>query len=261
MNKILIFGGTTEGRQLAEYCQENQIEAYVSVTSAYGAGLLPVSPYVHVVCARLDCKEMQGLMTAQQITCVIDATHPYAVEATANIVRACGEQNIPYYRVVREADADVPDSAADLLWFDTLQELTAYLAGTDGQIFVTTGSKEMQAFCVLADYGARVTLRVLDVPEIVSMALKMGYDAAHVIARRGPFSVEDNVAQFRQSHARYLVTKDGGAAGGFPEKLQAAKQCGMQVLVLRRQKETGYSVSQIFELLQDAGKDRICVRG
>ena len=40
MCKIWIFGGTTEGRLLAEYCSREKIEAWVSVASEYGEELL-----------------------------------------------------------------------------------------------------------------------------------------------------------------------------------------------------------------------------
>ena len=42
MCRILIFGGTTEGRLLAEYCMQQEIAVCVSVVSGYGADLLPV---------------------------------------------------------------------------------------------------------------------------------------------------------------------------------------------------------------------------
>ena len=39
---------------------------------------------------------------------------------------------------------------------------------------------------------------------------------------QGPFSCEMNAATIRQTGAKYLVTKESGAAGGFLEKLEAA---------------------------------------
>ncbi len=249
MSKILVFGGTTEGRQIAEYCHNNQIQSMVSVTSEYGKKMLPVSPYVQILCDRMDCEQMKKLILDHDISCVIDATHPYAKDATENIKMACSGIGIACYRVVREMETDEKKKSDMLQMFDSLEEMIRFLVDTTGRIFVTTGSKEMRAFCAIPHFRERIVLRVLDVADIVRQAVEMGYDARNIIAARGPFSVDENKAQFEQSHAEYLVTKDGGVAGGFPEKLEAAKQCGMQVMVLKRPREKGYHVMQICDIL------------
>ena len=64
---------------------------------------------------------------------------------------------------------------------------------------------------------------------------------------QGPFTVEMNVAMLQQYNIRCLVTKDGGAAGGFAEKAAAAAQCGVQLVVLRRPKEQGETAEMILQ--------------
>ncbi len=77
MCELLIFGGTTEGRLLAEYCEKSGIAADVSVATEYGAELLPEG--VNVLCGRLDNSQMTAFMKKKRCAMVIDATHPYAV--------------------------------------------------------------------------------------------------------------------------------------------------------------------------------------
>ena len=86
--KLLIFGGTTEGREIAEWCAANDIFADVSVTTDYGARLLGSSRSLNVFTGKLDCAEMKTLIGAGNYAAVIDATHPYATEATSNIRKA-----------------------------------------------------------------------------------------------------------------------------------------------------------------------------
>ena len=88
MRRVLIFGGTTEGRELAEFCAENGVSACVSVATAYGASLLRG---VGVFIGRLTRAEMLKLIDENGFELVVDATHPFASEATANIRAACGE--------------------------------------------------------------------------------------------------------------------------------------------------------------------------
>ena len=55
-----------------------------------------------------------------------------------------------------------------------------------------------------------------------------------MVAHRGPFSLEDNLVVLRQREIGIVVTKDSGEAGGLPEKLEAARRCGCQVVVVGR---------------------------
>lgn len=107
--KVVIFGGTTEGRQLAEYLvqlnrkQERQtIEVHVCVASEYGAQVLPDVDALKVHVGRLEQEDMQGFLQAVQADICVDATHPYAVIVTQNIYQACKAVEVPYVRVRRE---------------------------------------------------------------------------------------------------------------------------------------------------------------
>ena len=93
MDKILLFAGTTEGRNLAEFLEKNQIPTEVCVATQYGETLLEEGKYLHVHVGRLDEKEMEQQIQKQQITLVIDATHPYAVIVSQNIRRRSPRQD------------------------------------------------------------------------------------------------------------------------------------------------------------------------
>jgi len=81
MSDILIFGGTTEGRELAQYCADIGIYADISVATDYGASLLPDSEFIRIMSGRRDRCEMKELLENGYHT-VIDATHPFAEEVT-----------------------------------------------------------------------------------------------------------------------------------------------------------------------------------
>ena len=107
--KVVIFGGTTEGRQLAEYLvqlnkkQERQtIEVHVCVASEYGAQVLPDVDALKVHVGRLEQEAMQEFLRAVRADVCVDATHPYAVIVTQNIYQACKTVEVPYVRVRRE---------------------------------------------------------------------------------------------------------------------------------------------------------------
>ena len=76
--------------------------------------------------------------------------------------------------------------------------------------------------------------RVLPLAESLEQCRAAGIPAGSVIAIQGPFSRELNLALMEQFSISVLVTKDGGKAGGMPEKLAAARERGARVVAIRR---------------------------
>ena len=89
MKNILLFAGTTEGRLLAEFLIHQPVRLHTAVATAYGASLLPSAPSMTVSSHRMNEAQMIDFIQQQQFDLVLDATHPYASEASANISSAC----------------------------------------------------------------------------------------------------------------------------------------------------------------------------
>ena len=184
MCRLLIFGGTTEGRQLSEYCASKCIAADVSVATDYGASLLPDGIDVH--CGRLDSGQMTELIR-RGYSAVIDATHPYAVEATENIRRACAVTGTRYLRLVRRSSVSYGKKVSDM------DELIDVLNGTDSTVLSTLGSKSLLALSDVRNYRERIWVRVLPGAEALAQCRELGYDETRIIHEKGPFSVEQNI--------------------------------------------------------------------
>ncbi|MDO4315846.1 MAG: precorrin-6A/cobalt-precorrin-6A reductase, partial [Oscillospiraceae bacterium] len=97
--RLLVFGGTTEGRLLAERLAGLGHDVTVSVATELGAEELAGIPGLTVLAGRRDGEEIRRLVRAFALC--IDATHPYAAEVTKNIRAACGEEGIPLRRLLR----------------------------------------------------------------------------------------------------------------------------------------------------------------
>lgn len=247
MCKILIFGGTTEGRLLAEYCNKKRINAWVSVATDYGKMVLPQSRYLCVREAPMDACEMEEFIKRQGILLVLDATHPYAAEVSRNIRTACERTGIKLLRVVRKPEiADQRGEAKEnILWVDSVEEAVHFLDGKTGNILVTTGSKELSLYTALKDFEERVYARVLPSASVISACGLLGIKGRHLIAMQGPFSSEMNRAMIKQYDIRYLVTKEAGSAGGFLEKTEAAGECKIMTVVIGRPtEENGISLEE-----------------
>ena len=284
MCKIWIFGGTTEGRLLAEYCSREKIEAWVSVASEYGEELLQeelmesgnagnpdlnhntclakknlktvqASSVIKVLRGRMDRYQMEEFIRNQGIHLVIDATHPHARLVSEEIQEACGRTGVRLERCLRAEGEQ--NKARDWVEVDSIQEAVSFLSSVSGVIFATTGSKELEALCQIPDYQKRVYARVLPTSNVLKKCEKLGITGSHLIAMQGPFSTEMNTLFLRQTKAEGLLTKDSGRAGGFQEKVEAARENGTRVVVIRRPKENGISLEEAMEVLKKADEGKV----
>lgn len=258
MCKVILFGGTMEGRKLADYCAVHEIDAMVCVVSEYGAGLLPDSPWVKVCQGAKTEEEMEMLINREKPELVLDATHPYAAAVTENVRQACARKGAAYVRVARESQGEQTEKTG-IQWVDSAPEAAGYLSSTEGNILLTTGSRELAAFSCIQDFERRVYARVLPDEKSIGMCRDMGLTGSHIIAMQGPFSVEMNRAVISMTEARYLVTKESGAAGGFLEKMEAAAETGIRAVVIGRPaKPEGITTAEAVKLLRPYGKTRKC---
>ena len=244
---MLIFAGTTEGRVLAEFCVQNGIPADVSSATAYGASLLPAG--VGVYEGRMDAGDIATLLRFGRYALVVDATHPYAVEVSENIRAACGETGTPLKRLLRERVPVFGETA------DSLGEIIGILNRTAENVLSTLGSKSVRELTRVQGYAERLFLRIL--PENAAECTALGFPPEHLICARGPFTTEQNLVHIRQSGAEILLTKESGKTGGYPEKIEAVKQCGIRMITLVRPAESGYSPEELQAFLLE---ERRCGR-
>lgn len=248
MYKVIVFAGTTEGREIAEFLDRKGISAHICVATEYGEQLLQGGQNLEISHERLNVEEMELLIKEKKCEMVIDATHPYAAEVTINIKKACEAAEVSYIRVLRENQEN--QNSGDCLYADSVEDAVALLEHTKGNILATTGSKEAAKYTALTDYESRVFLRVLSLPDVVKQCKELGFQGKNLICMQGPFSKELNIAMLRQWDCKYLVTKMSGATGGFQEKIDAARICGcISVIIGRPLKESGLSVNECKRIL------------
>lgn len=262
---IIVFAGTTEGREAALKAAAAGFRVTVSVASEYGREDFVAlggngAEGVSVLTGRLDADEMRGVFVRGGFRAAIDATHPFAALVSENIRRACEDTGVRYFRIARRvclSCAELTDWSRE---FKNIEELCNFLAETKepcysiGNIFVSTGSKEIGAFARVPRYKERVFARVLPSPQSLAKCAEAGLPQNHVIAMQGPFSAELNAALFREYDIKLLVTKESGAAGGLSEKLAAAKECGVISLLVKppdAEGAAGYDTDEVLRLISN----------
>ena len=248
MYKVLVFAGTTEGYEICRFLADHQVRTMGFAATEYGGKSLTENEYLTVQTGRLDETAMEQVFIQEKPEMVLDATHPYAAEVTLNIRTACEKTQTLYRRVLRESGSR-EDKA---VYVESVQAAAQYLDQTQGNVLLTTGSKELAGFTGMKNYQERLYARVLSLPNVMQACAELGFEGKHLIGMQGPFSRELNAAMLRQYHCKYLVTKDTGKAGGFQDKIDAALECdAVPVIIGRPLKEEGMSVKECKRFLTE----------
>lgn len=237
---VLVLGGTTEGRRVLE-----RLSSYRKLKLIYSSltshGSLVAQAALEGTKSACELKFIDGalveaclrrLLSFEQVDFVVDATHPYARSIHKTIFRVCSESDLKLMRFMRELPVIVEDEHCHLC--NSMEEALEYLKvhHLGKRIFACTGAHSLEVYCKHLD-PSQFFARILPVIRSWEIATHLGIDPARLIFKQGPFSLDENKKDFMSVGAEVLVTKNGGAEAGIAEKLQAARELGMDVLVIR----------------------------
>lgn len=258
MQELLIFSGTSEGRRLAEYFSGQELLVTVCVATEYGQEVMEESPYVTILVGYKNQSQIEALLREKSWRAVIDATHPFAREVTENIRSACQSCGREVLRLLRETNKEMEVEQKESPWIHYVNspaEAVSYLNTVSGNIFFTTGSRDLETYVAGIEPISRIYARILPSAKEVEKCHKLGLTGRQIICMQGPFSQELNLAMLKETKASWLVTKETAGAGGFPEKIKAAALAGVPCIVIKRPKEQGYTLEQMLEKLGMESKE------
>lgn len=229
---ILVLAGTKDGRNLAVEIADQGYPVIVSVISQY-ASELARAENLDVNAVTLDVFSMIELIKTRQISIVIDASHPYAVNVSRNAMQACRDTNIKYLRYERAA-VDLPQYV-NMYRVCSYHDAAIKAAELGKTIFLTTGSRMLEVFKSaeqLSDH--RLIVRVLPDYEVLAKCSELGFAPRDIVALQGPFSHDFNQAMFLEYGADVIITKNSGNVGGTDTKISAAMTLGLSIVVIDR---------------------------
>ena len=238
--KALVFAGTTEGREAALMLAKRGMRVTAFTATDYGHEVLDGAAdglqNLAVESGRLSEEQIRELLMGEAPdTLVIDATHPYAAQVTANIRRACMDAQKRYIRIVRKSTfAGEPAGVTVLADAQAVTQWANREENIKKKILLTTGSKDLRIYTEIEGYRDRVWPRILPDMDSLRIATELGYKKSNIICMQGPFSTEMNIAMIKSVGAQVLVTKDTGKTGGFDSKLEAALSSGIDAVVIGR---------------------------
>ena len=261
---ILIFSGTGEGRDLSKALARAGHDVTVCVLTEYGKEEQGEYEGVIVLAGKKPPEEIVKLLAGMDVC--IDATHPFATHIRESIRTSCEETGVRRIRLIRE-ESDLggvtvyggPDGAADpavgdgredqyeskVVLVDSAEEAAEYLKDREGKILLTTGAKDLLIYAAAGP--ERLYPRVLPFASSLDACENAKIPRKNIIAMQGPFIKDINVALMKQFGISYMVTKDSGKEGGFDDKMEASREAGATLIVIRRPDDQGVSAEEILK--------------
>lgn len=239
---IGVFAGTSDGKRIVKLLLEENHHVVVFNGSETGREMF--EPHSHLISTgeKLSYEHLKTAIDFYGLKVVIDATHPYAQEITRNLLKVTSDINLPYLRYERASSVKIG--------YNSYEDIVEFLMDTTGNILLTTGSNYLEKFVKGLEIS-RLICRVLPTPEVINKCRDLGFKSKQIIGIQGPFSKDFNKLLMKEKNISYMVTKESGSQGGFFEKIQAAEDLGVKVLILKRpdikSKNTFLSYDEIIE--------------
>lgn len=220
---LLILGGTAEAAQLAETAEKQFGAALAVTTSLAGATRAPKS-----VAGALRVGGFGGAsglaawIRREQVHMVVDATHPFATQISANSREACTAEMVPrlvlsrphWQRKTGDRWHDVPD----------LDSAAGLLPDMANRVFLSIGSQRLEAFSGLRD--VHLVVRMIDPPPAT-----LNLSRYSVVLGRGPFDVAAERDLLHRERIDTVVSRNSGGMATYA-KIAAARMLNLPVVMI-----------------------------
>jgi cobalt-precorrin-5B (C1)-methyltransferase len=222
---ILILGGTTEGRLAAKVCDEASKPFFYSTKG----GLQEVSSANGIrLTGGMDEDSMANFCVSNSIRLLVDAAHPFAIGLHQTVAQVSEKLHIPVIRYERK----YPERDKDLIWCDSYQDAINYLEENKLEsLLALTGTNTIVK---LKPYWLKhdCWFRILDREESRLIAHNNGLPSSRILYYHP--EQENDITLFEQLNPKAIITKESGDSGGFSEKVSAARQLAIPILVVKR---------------------------
>jgi precorrin-6A/cobalt-precorrin-6A reductase len=251
--------GTSDARELALCIHQAGYTLLTTVVTDSAAKSMEEAG-LPVQTGRLSAEAITALVREKGIRAIVDATHPFAEEASKNAIAAAQAAAVPYIRY--ERDRLTFDGHPLITFADDYHQAAELAAVRKGVIMLTTGSKTLHIFTerLLGLPDVTLVARMLPRKDNMEKCEELGLEQKHIVAMQGPFSKELNKALYEHYKVTLMITKESGKVGAVDEKLESAIELGIETVIIGRPSveyglhfgDFGSVLVKLNELLQEA---------
>jgi precorrin-6A/cobalt-precorrin-6A reductase len=282
---ILVMAGTKDAVKIIEKLSENKksyssdfsnknsLNILATTTTSYGADIAKKAGANEVISKPLTSDELVDLIEKKDVDILIDATHPYAVQATVNAIYSAKKTSVKYIRYERPSLDYSHVEGVRLV--KSFKEAGAVALGIlkDNLNFykkegtLKSGKKIMpQKVMHLAGVSTiksvlesvpkdQLVVRVLPNTTSIGQCQELGFSGENIVAMQGVFSKEFNKSLMKEYHAEVIISKESGHTGGVPDKIEAALELGLEVILVVRPEIKELEKESVVNSLEELEKE------
>jgi precorrin-6A/cobalt-precorrin-6A reductase len=264
---VLVMAGTGDAVQIIKMLTKDQKSILIkndmylyilaTTTTDYGAQLAEKAGADEVISKPLNKNDLVELIQKREIKILIDATHPFAAEATRNGVYAAKKTDINYIRYERpsleiENSSKIHKSSSFIeagklalqISQESIKNYIKYQSESDnslnsldeaGRILHLAGVSTLEDVLKHVNKN-RLFVRVLPTVSSIKKCFDLGLSGGNILAMQGVFSKEFNTALMKEYNVSAIITKESGEMGGVPSKIKAANDLGIDIILVTRPK-------------------------
>jgi precorrin-6A/cobalt-precorrin-6A reductase len=234
--KIFLLGGTKDSINIIQHIKENY-DAYImtTTTTEYGARLAMEGGSDDTIARPLPKDEIIKILTDEGFDILIDATHPFAAHITQTSAGIARELKIPYIRFERPTTNLENIDTSHIHYVNSFDDAGKLIAGkfSQGNVLHFAGANTM-ADIVKYVPVERFYPRILKVENSIRKCDELGIDSSHIIPMTGAATLEENIDLIEKYDASVMITKESGEIGGVVEKIEAANQKDIAIIMIQR---------------------------
>lgn len=265
---VLVMAGTSDARKIINHLSREGIKVLATATTPHGVELAKISGASKVLEGFFDDEKLANIIKENDIQLLIDATHPFASNATQNAIKASDMADIDYFRFERPSTL-IPDSQLihrvnsfeeaaviireilnqnDFLEEENPSSVKNPLTGMDFSSVKSSSMAEVPSKGKVLHLAGVNTLhhltgvispdlivaRVLPTGYSVKKSLELGIPHANILAMEGTFSSRFNGIVMEEFQIKVVLTKESGQSGGTMSKIQAALNLEVPVVIVMR---------------------------
>jgi len=232
---VMVMAGTEDATNIIKKLSSTgKFNILATTTTSYGADIAKSAGADNVISKGLTEEELIEVIKTNRIKILVDATHPFAIVATKNAIKAAKITAIRYIRF--ERPKEILNESRFIHKIHSFEEAASKaLELTNGHDNILHLAGVLTLKSVLDKIeSSRVFARVLPSLDSIQKCFDLGLKQKNIIAMQGVFSKEFNKALMEEYNISLIITKESGETGGTQTKINAALELGVQVIIVMR---------------------------